>query len=50
MQKLLVGLGTAGQQLSTAAGANVNTPPTITVKAGSNIGLLLMADLSVPKS
>jgi intracellular multiplication protein IcmE len=50
MQKLLVGLGAVGQQLSTAASSNINMPPTIKVKAGTSIGLLLMSDLSVPKN
>lgn len=50
MQKLLVGLGAVGQQFGAAMASNTNMPPTVTVKAGTNIGLLLMSDLSVPKT
>lgn len=50
MQKLLVGLGAVGQQFGAAMAPNINIPPTIKVKAGTSIGLLLMSDLSVPKS
>jgi len=50
MQQLIIGLGTAGDKLSSVLAPLVNTPPTVEVSAGSGIGLLVMADLSVPKS
>ena len=48
--KLLVGIGNVGQQFGTALASKVNMPPTIKVKAGTSLGLLLMADLLVPKN
>ncbi|HBY55263.1 MAG TPA: type IV secretion protein IcmE, partial [Coxiellaceae bacterium] len=50
MQKTLVAVGNVGQQFGSALSSKVNTPPTVKVKAGSSIGLLLMADLPVPKN
>ena len=48
--KLLVAVGNVGQQFGTALASKVNMPPTIKVKAGTSLGLLLMADLLVPKN
>lgn len=48
-QKALVALGNVGQQMSTMLSPLFNTPPTVEVKEGSAIGILIMSDLSVPK-
>ena len=48
-QKAIVALGNVGQQFGSAMSSVINKPPTITVNAGVSIGLLLMADLVVPK-
>ena len=45
----LTGLGEVGNRFSNLFAPLVNTPPTVEVKPGSGIGILLMADLSVPK-
>ena len=49
-QKIFVALGNVGQQFSSTAASLINTPPTVTVKAGTSVGLLLMSDLAVPKN
>ena len=48
-EKALIALGTVGEELGKALGPTFNTPPTVKVKAGVSVGLLLMADLSVSK-
>ncbi|EKE01387.1 MAG: hypothetical protein ACD_21C00147G0006 [uncultured bacterium] len=48
--KMLVAAGNMAQQFGTAMAPTINKPPTIKVHAGASIGLLLMSDLSVPKS
>jgi intracellular multiplication protein IcmE len=48
-QSVLVGLGSVGTALSTDFAKFNNTPPTVIVKPGGSIGILLMADLEVPK-
>jgi intracellular multiplication protein IcmE len=45
----VIGLGEVGNKMASAWQPMVNRPPTIEVKAGSGIGLLLMSDLSVPQ-
>lgn len=47
-QSALIGLGEAGSKLSDTFTPLVNTPPTVEIKAGSGIGILLMSDLKVP--
>jgi len=47
--KALVGLGSVGQKFGDVLSPVFNTPPTVEVKAGSGLGVLLMADLSLPK-
>ena len=49
-QKAIVAMGNVGQQFSSVAASLINTQPTVTVKAGTSIGLLLMSDLAVPKN
>lgn len=49
-QKLMVGLGNVGQQFGTAMAPYMTLPPTVKIKAGISIGVLLMADLVVPKA
>jgi intracellular multiplication protein IcmE len=48
-QTALVAMGNVGQQFSSRIAPVFDTPPTVEVKTGSGIGLLLMSDLSVPK-
>jgi intracellular multiplication protein IcmE len=48
--KALVAIGNVGQQFGNVLGNLFNTPPTVEVKPGSGIGILIMADLSVPKN
>ncbi len=48
-EKGLIALGNVGQQFATTLGQNFQKPPTITVNAGSAVGILLMADLALPK-
>jgi intracellular multiplication protein IcmE len=43
------GLGEVGTRLADALKPTFNRAPTVTVKSGSGIGLLLMGDLTVPK-
>lgn len=45
----VVGLGEVGNKFSTLLAPLASTPPTVEVNAGSGLGILLMADLSVPK-
>lgn len=49
-KQLIVALGKMGKQVGTAMSPNINMPPTVKVNSGSSIGLLLIADLSVPKA
>jgi len=48
-QKTIVAFGNMAQQVSNTMAPNINKPPTVKVNAGVSIGLLLMADLMVPK-
>ncbi|MCK4608447.1 MAG: DotG/IcmE/VirB10 family protein, partial [Gammaproteobacteria bacterium] len=48
-QATLVALGDVGDKFSDVLEKDFDTPPTVRVKAGSGIGLLLMSDLTVPK-
>lgn len=48
-QTALVALGDVGQKMRDILEKDIDTPPTVRVKAGSGIGLLLMSDLTVPK-
>lgn len=49
-QKLAIALGQVGSQFGSVMAPMYTMPPTVEVKAGSSIGLLLMGDLAVPKS
>lgn len=49
-EKGLIALGNVGQQFASTLGQNFQKPPTITVAAGSAVGILLMADLALPNS
>lgn len=49
-QQAMVALGNVGQQYAGVLSPLFSTPPTVEVKSGSGIGMLLMTDLSVPKS
>ncbi len=44
----VVGLGVAGNRLANELQPLANTPPTVVVKSGSGIGILLMSDLTIP--
>ncbi|MGB6976521.1 MAG: TrbI/VirB10 family protein [Gammaproteobacteria bacterium] len=46
-EKALVALGQAGQQLGAATASFFNTPPTVTLKSGSTLGILFMADATL---
>lgn len=46
--KGLIALGNVGTQYAGVLRQNFNTPPTITVDSGEGIGILFMADLTVP--
>jgi intracellular multiplication protein IcmE len=43
------GLGSVGDNFVGVMGQYTNMPPTVEIKAGTGVGLLLMSDLSVPK-
>jgi intracellular multiplication protein IcmE len=45
----LSGLGDVGTKFSDVIAKDFDMPPTVRVKAGSGIGLLLMSDLTIPK-
>ena len=47
--KTLVGLGAAGQKFADVLSPLASTPPTVEVQSGSGVGILLMADLAIPK-
>ena len=47
--KTIIAVGTMAQAFGTAMGDKVNTPPTVKLNAGVSVGLLLMADLAIPK-
>jgi intracellular multiplication protein IcmE len=49
VEEALVALGDVGQKMRDILEKDIDTPPTVRVKAGSGIGLLLMSDLTVPK-
>jgi len=46
----VIGLGQAGNKLANQLQPLAQTPPTVMVKSGSGIGILIMRDLSVPLS
>ena len=48
-QKALVALGNVGQQIGNMLSPIFNTPPTVEVKSGTSMGILIMSDLSVEK-
>jgi len=48
-EKLFAALGDVGNAFGDATSNFIDTPPTVKVDSGSTIGLLLMADLTVPK-
>lgn len=49
-KSIIMGLGDVGNEFANAWRPLINTPPTVTVNGGTGIGLLLMSDLSIPKS
>lgn len=49
-QKALVALGNVGQQFGSLLSPMFSRPPTVEVKAGSPIGILLMADTALPSA
>ncbi len=49
-QKGLVALGNVGTQYAATLGQNFQKPPTVTLNAGSAVGILLMSDLTIPSS
>ncbi len=48
-QQVAVGLGTVGRRYGQVMGHNFYTPPTIKIKGGTGIGILVMSDFNVPK-
>lgn len=44
----LMAVGKVGQQYSSQASNNFNTPPTVKVAAGSGLGILFMSDVQMP--
>ncbi|HVV69311.1 MAG TPA: TrbI/VirB10 family protein [Gammaproteobacteria bacterium] len=50
VQKGLVALGNVGTQYAATLGQNFQKPPTVTLNAGTALGILLMADLTIPQS
>lgn len=49
-EQVLIGLGGVGTKIGNEVGTKENTIPTVTVPAGTSIGLLLMSDFTLPKS
>jgi len=49
-QQVMIGLGGVGTQIGNKIGTKENTAPTVSIPAGTSIGLLLMNDFSMPKS
>jgi intracellular multiplication protein IcmE len=49
-EQVLIGLGGVGTQIGNEVATKENTSPTVTVPAGTSIGLLLMSDFTMPKS
>ncbi len=48
-EKIFSALGEVGQKFSDVLKKDIDMPPTIRVKTGSGIGLLLMSDLTIPQ-
>jgi len=48
-EKILSALGEVGQKFSEVLKKDIDMPPTVRVKTGSGIGLLLMSDLTIPQ-
>lgn len=46
----VIGLGEVGNKFSSMLSPLFNKPPTVEVKAGSGVGILLMSDLVIPKN
>lgn len=44
-----VGLGQAGQQYASSMSSNFNVPPTVKIPSGVGVGLLFMADTTLPQ-
>jgi intracellular multiplication protein IcmE len=49
-EQVLIGLGGVGTKIGNEIGTKENTTPTVTVPAGTSIGLLMMSDFTMPKS
>ena len=47
-QKMIVALGGVGSAYSSVIAAAVNAPPTVTVDAGTSIGVLFLSDMPTP--
>jgi intracellular multiplication protein IcmE len=48
-EKIFAALGEVGQKFSDVLKKDIDMPPTVRVKTGSGIGLLLMSDLTIPQ-
>lgn len=48
LQQGIIGIGNVGTQFGSIAAQGFQRPPTVKVNAGSGIGILFMADLTVP--
>ncbi len=49
-QQVAVGMGKVGDQYANVMGKNFDTPPTVKIRGGTGIGLLIMSDLHLPDS
>ena len=49
-QQVLIGLGGVGTKIGNEVSTKENITPTVTIPAGTSIGLLLMSDFNMPKS
>lgn len=47
-EEALIGLGQVGKTYASVMGSNFQTPPTVTVDSGAGIGILFMADATIP--
>lgn len=50
LDKGIIALGNVGTNYAATMGQNFQKPPTVTVDSGAPIGILLMSDLTLPKS
>jgi intracellular multiplication protein IcmE len=49
-EQVMIGLGGVGSKVGDEVGTKEDTTPTVTIPAGTSVGLLLMSDFTLPKS